>query len=194
LIEGLLAWPLSLADGCHLSFDLRSMALACILTTGSSVLHTTGPSGGSSWFTFFVSRPTAADSCPPSHNTHTMLLAVPCTAPCPRKPCKRNPLHSAEIALTPSPPFSLHLEPSPIAFIYYTCKKRKSIVQSLINDAKDEFDSSDDDMKPFDPVGGVVIPILRGHGCCFWRLGCEWVVPSSAALNAAWQGVAAIVA
>lgn len=38
-----------------------------------------------------------------------------------------------------------------IALFYLTCKRRRSLVASLINDAKHDFDDSDDDMTPFNP-------------------------------------------
>lgn len=38
-----------------------------------------------------------------------------------------------------------------IALIYFTCKRRKSIVQAMINDVQSDFDDSDDDMTPFKP-------------------------------------------
>ncbi len=38
-----------------------------------------------------------------------------------------------------------------IALIVLTCRRRKSLMQSLINDQRDEFDDSDDDMVPFNP-------------------------------------------
>ena len=41
-----------------------------------------------------------------------------------------------------------------VALIYLTCRRRKSIMQSLINDVQDDFDDSDDDMAPFAPSWG----------------------------------------
>eukprot|EP00037_Helgoeca_nana_P005958 m.55429 g.55429 ORF g.55429 m.55429 type:complete len:753 (-) comp16876_c0_seq1:222-2480(-) len=38
-----------------------------------------------------------------------------------------------------------------LALIWFTCKKRKSIVQAMINDVQSDFDDSDDDMTPFKP-------------------------------------------
>lgn len=38
-----------------------------------------------------------------------------------------------------------------VALVWITCRKRKSLVQALINDAKDDMDDSDDDMTPFNP-------------------------------------------
>lgn len=38
-----------------------------------------------------------------------------------------------------------------LSLVYFTCKRRRSLVQSLLNDAKEDTYESDDDMTPFNP-------------------------------------------
>jgi LMBR1 domain-containing protein 1 len=40
-----------------------------------------------------------------------------------------------------------------LAFVYYTCCGRRSLVQQMVKDVKDDFDDSDDDMTPFRGFG-----------------------------------------
>lgn len=37
------------------------------------------------------------------------------------------------------------------SLVFMVCKRRKSLLQSLVNDVQDDFDDSDDDMTPFNP-------------------------------------------